>query len=55
MTRFRGGQCRKIRSSGPVLMIVGLLLLMCFLPKWVWVSVLGLVLISVGFLMWRFS
>ena len=56
MMKYRGGHyCRKVRSSGLILMIVGLLLLLCFLPQWVWVSVLGLVLISVGFLMWRFS
>lgn len=53
MNRFRD-RCPKIRSASIVLMIVGVLLLLCFLPRWVWANVLGLLLISVGFLLWRF-
>lgn len=53
MKGFRS-RCPKIRSAGLVLMIAGLLLILLFMPGWVWVSVLGLLLISIGFLMWRF-
>ena len=31
------------------------LLFLIFVPDWVWTSALGVVLISVGFLLWRFG
>ena len=37
------------------LMIVGALMFLLFVPKWVWASALGVVLISVGFVLWRFG
>ena len=37
------------------MMIVGALMLMIFVPRWVWTGALSIVLISVGFLLWRFS
>ena len=43
------------RVAGVVLMIVGALMFLIFVPKWVWTSALGIVLISVGFLLWRFG
>lgn len=43
------------RTAGIVLMVVGLLLFLIFVPRWVWTSALGVVLISVGFLLWRFG
>ena len=43
------------RIAGIVLMIVGALLFLIFVPKWVWTSALGIVFISVGFLLWRFG
>ena len=49
--RRSGGQ----RTAGVVLMIVGALMFLIFVPRWVWTSALGVVLISVGFLLWRFS
>lgn len=55
MSRF----CRSSGSSGRivgiVLMAVGLLVLVLFVPYWVWTSVLSVLLISIGFLVWRFS
>ncbi len=43
------------RLAGIALMIVGALLFLIFVPRWVWTSALGVVCISVGFLLWRFS
>ena len=43
------------RVAGAVLMIVGALMFLIFVPRWVWTSALGVVLISVGFLLWRFG
>ena len=62
MGRFCGNGSRRFRSGGGgtrvagiVLMVVGLLLFLIFVPKWVWTSALGIVCISVGFLLWRFG
>ena len=41
--------------AGIVLMIIGALMFLIFVPRWVWTSALGICLISVGFLMWRFG
>ena len=43
------------RVAGIVLMIVGALMFLIFVPRWVWTSALGICLISVGFLLWRFG
>ena len=48
-----GGSGRRI--VGAALMIVGALMFLLFVPKWVWASALGVVLISVGFVLWRFG
>lgn len=50
-----GGNRSGARIFGIVLMIVGLLVLLLFVPYWVWTSVLAVMLISIGFLIWRFS
>jgi len=42
------------RIIGLVLMAVGLLVLLLFVPYWVWTAVLAVLLISIGFLIWRF-
>ena len=59
MNKFCGGSGgkRASRSSivGIVLMAVGLLVLLLFVPYWVWTSVLAVLLISIGFLVWRFG
>lgn len=43
------------KVAGIVMMIAGALMLLIFVPRWVWTSALSVVLISVGFLLWRFS
>ena len=43
------------RVLGIVLMVVGVLMFLIFVPKWVWTSALGITLISIGYLMWRFG
>ena len=56
MRRNCGGNGgRGARIAGIALMIAGALLFLLFVPKWVWASALGIVCVSVGFLLWRFS
>ena len=56
MRRNCGGNGgRGARIAGNALMIAGALLFLLFVPKWVWASALGIVCVSVGFLLWRFS
>ena len=43
------------RIAGGVLMAVGVLIFLIFVPRWVWTSALGICLISIGYLMWRFG
>jgi len=43
------------RWLGVALMVVGLLIFLIFVPRWVWTSALGVCLISTGFLLWRFG
>ena len=43
------------KAVGIALMVVGALMFLIFVPRWVWTSALGVVLISVGFLIWRFG
>ena len=45
----------KARTIGIVLMAVGALVLLLFVPCWVWTSLLAVLLISIGCLVWRFS
>ena len=50
-----GGQRSGIsRWFGLGLMLVGVVLLLFSLPGWLWTSVLAILLISAGFLLWRF-
>ena len=56
------GRCCKYGSGGGgtrvlgvILMAVGVLMFLIFVPKWVWTSALGICLISIGYLMWRFG
>lgn len=51
---YRPGR-RGSRVAGAVLMVVGALVFLIFVPRWVWSSALGICLISVGYLMWRFG
>lgn len=50
-----GGGRSGTRVIGVVLMAVGALVLLLFVPYWVWTSVLAILLISIGFLVWRFG
>ena len=45
---------RGYRVLGIVLMVVGALLFLIFVPHWVWTGALGILFISVGFIIWRF-
>ena len=50
-----GGSGGGTRVLGVVLMVVGVLMFLIFVPRWVWTSALGVCLISIGYLMWRFG
>ena len=51
----RGGQRSGVsRWFGLGLMVVGVILLLCSMTSWLWMSVLAILLISAGFLLWRF-
>ena len=52
--RGRGGNTGG-KILGIALMAIGTLVLLLFVPYWVWTSVLAILLISVGFLIWRFN
>ncbi len=43
------------RVAGVILMVVGALMFLIFVPRWVWTSALGIIFISIGFLLWRFG
>lgn len=43
------------RVAGIVMMVLGALIFLIFVPRWVWSGALGVCLISVGWLMWRFG
>lgn len=47
-------QNNAIRIIGIALMVIGVILILVFVPYWVWTSVLAIALISIGFLVWRF-
>lgn len=57
MNRFckgrAGGKCSG-SLFGLALMVIGAILLFCSLPSWLWLSALAILLISAGFLLWRF-
>ena len=55
MSNYCGGGSSTGKIIGIVLMAVGLLVLVLFVPYWVWTSVLSVLLISIGFLIWRFN
>lgn len=50
-----GSGSSRSRVVGIVLMAVGALVLLLFVPYWVWTSVLAILLISIGFIIWRFG
>ena len=52
---FGGGGNRGARTVGLVLMLSGVVVLLVSVPSWLWASVLGILLISIGFLIWRFG
>ena len=57
--RNRCGHVRRrasaARLAGAAMMAAGGLMLLILVPRWVWTGALSLLLISLGFLLWRFS
>ena len=49
------GRNRLAQIVGIVLMAAGLLLVLISLPGWMWCTLLGVLLISIGYLIWRFG
>jgi len=54
-TGSSGSGSSRARIIGIILIALGALVLLLFVPHWVWTAVLSIVLISIGFLIWRFS
>ena len=52
---YRQSGSRLTRIIGIVLMGAGFLILLLSMPGWMWATLVGIVLISVGFLCWRFG
>jgi hypothetical protein len=50
---FSGGRWTK--TVGCALMAAGLIVLLVTLPGWMWATITGIAIISVGFLLWRFG
>ena len=48
------GKNRLAKAGGLVLMAAGLLLVLISLPGWMWFTLVGILLISIGYLIWRF-
>ena len=44
----------RARTAGGILMLAGTILLILSLPSWFWFTGLGLLLVGVGYLLWRF-
>ena len=42
------------RTIGGLLMLAGAILQLLSLPSWFWFTGLGLILVGVGYLLWRF-
>ena len=53
--KYSGSGGSRAKIAGIILMAVGALVLLLFVPHWVWTSVLSVILISIGFLVWRFN
>lgn len=52
---FGGSGNRTTKAIGLALMAAGLLILLLSVPSWMWATLLGVMLISIGFLIWRFG
>ena len=52
--RQRGQGSKVTRIIGIILMAAGTLMLLVFVPRWVWAGFLAVLMISVGFLLYRF-
>lgn len=52
---FGGSGNRTTKAIGLALMAAGLLILLLSVPSWMWATLLGIMLISIGFLVWRFG
>ncbi|MEE1199633.1 MAG: hypothetical protein U0L09_03185 [Christensenellales bacterium] len=48
------GGDKKYRLLGIALMASGILVLLISIPGWMWATLLGILLFSIGFLVWRF-
>ena len=42
------------RVAGIALMIIGVILLPVVVPRWFWTAIVAILLISAGYLIWRF-
>ena len=42
------GSCWAKRIAGICLIVIGIIMMICFMPYWLWLSLLGVVLIGAG-------
>mgnify|MGYP000940633668 FL=1 len=42
------GSCWAKRIAGICLIVIGIIMMICFMPYWLWLSLLGIVLIGAG-------
>ena len=52
--RPRRRESKTAKIVGIALMVAGALMLLIFVPHWVWTGFLAVLMISVGFLLYRF-
>jgi len=43
------------RIAGVVLMITGIIILLAVVPRWFWTALAAILIISAGYLIWRFA
>ncbi len=49
------GPSKALRIAGILLLICGILLVFCCIPAWVWLALLGVLLMAAGFVLLRIS
>lgn len=48
-------RCSAQRPIGLILMVSGAIVLLFCVPEWLWTAFIGIALIAVGFLCWRYG
>lgn len=56
MFRTRKGSCFWCRGKlcGMLLMLAGLIIMMIIVPNWAWAGIVCVLMVVIGFLLWRY-